>query len=257
VKSGDDLRQEQLAVQLISTFELIFKQSQIPLWVYSYSVLAVSSEAGLIEPIPDAISLDTLKKRIPNDTSLLDYFKRAYGEPTSSSYQTARRNFVESLAGYSLVCYVLQIKDRHNGNILIDKEGHIIHIDYGFMLTSSPGAIGFETAPFKMTIEFLQLMGGERSNMFHYFKNLWTCGFLEIRRHYDKIRLLIEMLLPGTQLGCFFRREAVIKELEERLKLELSTRDCVAFAIDLIRQSTGNWRTEKYDSFQYYFNGIM
>lgn len=72
-------------------------------------------------------------------------------------FLTAQRNFVESLAGYSLICYLLQIKDRHNGNILIDKEGHIIHIDYGFMLTSSPGGMGFETAPFKLTDEFIKV----------------------------------------------------------------------------------------------------
>ena len=46
---------------------------------------------------------------------------------------------MRSLAGYSLVTYFLQVKDRHNGNILLHRDGSIIHIDFGFFLSNAPG----------------------------------------------------------------------------------------------------------------------
>jgi phosphatidylinositol kinase/protein kinase (PI-3 family) len=74
---------------------------------------------------------------------------------------------MQSLAAYSLVCYVLQIKDRHNGNILIDIEGRIIHIDFGFLLSNSPGkGFKFENAPFKFTYEMVEIIGGITSKKF-------------------------------------------------------------------------------------------
>jgi phosphatidylinositol 4-kinase len=51
---------------------------------------------------------------------LINYFTSQFGKPKSKAFKRAQKNFMKSLAGYSLVTYILQIKDRHNGNILID-----------------------------------------------------------------------------------------------------------------------------------------
>lgn len=89
--------------------------------------------------------------------------------------------------GCSLVTYLLQIKDRHNGNILLDREGHLVHIDFGFMLSNSPGNMGFEAAPFKLPLEYVEVLGGVTSEPFQEFKRLFRDGFEAARKHCDRI----------------------------------------------------------------------
>lgn len=76
--------------------------------------------------MPNATSRDEMGRAKVND--LLDFFVAKYGGQDSVALQQARLNFIQSMAAYSVACYILQIKDRHNGNIMIDGEGHIVHI---------------------------------------------------------------------------------------------------------------------------------
>jgi phosphatidylinositol 4-kinase len=199
VKANDDLRQEQLASQLIYKMASILARERCPVWLNPYQILALTDSGGAIEAIPDTISLDSLKRNDPNFTSLRNFFHVYYGEDTPA-LANAKANFVESLAGYSMVCFLLQIKDRHNGNILLDSQGHVVHIDFGFFFLSSPGKnAGFESAPFKLTREFVDVLDGPHSHLFHVFRELCVRSFLALRKHCMEIILLVEMLKTGNE----------------------------------------------------------
>ena len=166
----------------------IFEKANIPIQLRTYEIIITSRTSGLIEFIPDSISIDGLKKKTNTD---LNTFYRSF---FSLHFKQAQNNFVESLAGYSLVTYFLNLKDRHNGNIMIDMKGRIIHIDFGFILGISPGNVGFETTPFKMTKEYVNLLDGINSDVYNYFILLLTRGFLELRKNFDSFVKIIEIM---------------------------------------------------------------
>jgi len=54
--------------------------------------------------------------------------------------------------------------------------------------------MGFESAPFKFTQEYLDIMGGTESPMFEYFESLMIRGFIEVRKHMDEFINLIKIM---------------------------------------------------------------
>lgn len=251
VKGEDDLRQELLAMQFIKRVNALLTASGIHTYLRPYEIYVTADNAGLIEYIPDTQSLSAIHSQY---RSLLDYYEVTW----ACDFPEAQKNFAESLAGYSLICYLLNVKDRHNGNILVDSLGHIIHIDFGFLLTSSPGGnINFETAPFKLTREMLDLLLKGGNELFEYFKVMLLQGLLELRKHKEELLLLVHMMMSQEPLGCFVQKERVMRELDERFHLGKTEAQCMRLVGELVAEAAENWRTVKYDSFQRYSNGIL
>ncbi|KAG7208123.1 hypothetical protein KM043_009694 [Ampulex compressa] len=256
VKCGDDLRQELLASQLLSMLQKIWQDEQVPLWVRPYKILCLSNDSGLIEPILNTVSLHQVKKQC--QLTLFQYFEREFGPSTSEGFSIAQKKFIQSCAAYCLVSYLIQVKDRHNGNILLHSDGHLIHIDFGFILSTSPRNLGFETSPFKLTPEFVEVMGGSQSKMFQEFKTLILQGLIAARKHMEKIVNLVEIMLSGSQLPCFRSGgAATVQGLKNRFHLTLTEDQLRRHVEDLVEASIHSWSTKLYDRYQYFANGTL
>ena len=224
-------------------FDAIFKREGVNVWMRPYDIVATGPDTGVMEAVPDTVSLDSLKRSLPPHLPTLRAFFAAH---FASRRSAARRAFVQSLAAYSVVCYLLQVKDRHNGNILLDAEGHVVHIDFGFFLGNRPGNINFESAPFKLSADLLGVLGGPRSLTFRKFRALFIRAFMAARKvsqlglhprarvradtpraqHREKIIMLVEMMLQGNEaLPCFSDGpRPTMEALRQRFQPDLKVR---------------------------------
>ncbi|KAJ2162170.1 Phosphatidylinositol 4-kinase pik1alpha (PI4-kinase)(PtdIns-4-kinase) [Coemansia sp. RSA 552] len=265
VKEGADLRQEQLALQLIREIQRIWDHEQTGLFVQYYRIMVTGEGCGLMETIINTVSVHSIKKEFYSRNpayagppyTLYNYFVTTYGTPDMERFREAQDCFIRSLVSYSLITYILQIRDRHNGNILLDTAGHVIHIDFGFMLYNSPGSVGFEQAPFKFPMEYVDILGGRDSAKFAEFRNLLVKAFLALRKHADNICLLVEMMVHDSSLPCLGGGLATVAALRDRFHLALSEQQIEELVDSLLVSSCDNITTRMYDAFQYYSNGVL
>ncbi|KAG5517951.1 hypothetical protein PMAC_000406 [Pneumocystis sp. 'macacae'] len=262
VKTGSDLRQEAFACQLIYACEKIWNEYNVPVWVKRMRILITGNDSGLIETIVNSTSIHTIKKNLVEQSlsenskgkmlTLKDYFLKVYGDVHSPEYKAAQDCFMRSLAAYSLICYIFQLKDRHNGNILLDTEGHLIHIDFGFMFTNTPGNVGFENAPFKLTTDYVNILGDK----FNEWKDLMKQAFKALRKKTEYLVLLVRVMQNESKLPCFGSGALTSMQFEQRFQLHLSEVETDEFVESLITKAHSSVWTRLYDHYQQLSQGI-
>lgn len=245
-KVGDDCRQDVLALQVIAQFKNIYMAIGLDVYLDPYRVTATAPGCGVIDVVPNATSRDEMGRQKIND--LVDFFHTRFGAEDTVSFQRARLNFIQSMAAYSVVCHILQIRDRHNGNIMIDGQGHLVHIDFGFLFDIGPGGMRFEPYSFKLSLEMVAVMGGPDSPGFRMFEQLVVKAFLACRPYADEIVATCALML-GTGLPSF-KGPATFERLRDRFKPHLSERDAAKHAMWLVKDAYGNRRAVLYDLLQ-------
>jgi len=290
IKAGEDIRREALVMQVISKlrgwFEEEIPSSQRP-YLRPYTIMCIGGDSGLLECVPDAKSVDEVKKECLGFTTLRNYFERAYGSgiqqqqqhydayslPESISrslynevsFEKAQDNFLRSLVGYSLVCYILQVKDRHNANILLDREGHLLHIDFGFVLGDTPKMgkvpIFSERAPFKLTAEFWEVIGGwniREGGLGVKFCKMLEASFACASSHSEEIASMIEAaVLNITRNSAYANRVAEGVKSRLRMRGAPDSKQQKQFIMDLVDNALTSWGTSTYDWLQKNMHGYQ
>ncbi|KAI6171511.1 Phosphatidylinositol 3-kinase catalytic subunit type 3 [Aphelenchoides bicaudatus] len=216
-KRGDDLRQDQLVLQMIRLMDNLLKDEKLDLRLTPYSVLSTSVSDGFVQYVK-ATPIADLKGGI------LEHLKM-YRPSSSGPYGIEAdviENYVRSCAGYSMICYVLGIGDRHMHNLLLCENGKMFHVDFGYILGRDPKPM---PPPMKLTTEMINGMGGQNSEHFKKFIDYCTTGFLIIRRHANLIINLFSLMLDAGIPDIAIEKDKAVQTILERFHLHLSDED--------------------------------
>ena len=212
-KIGDDMQQDQLIIQLFEVMDQIFRKASLQLYITAYKTLAFTKDFGCCQFIENSKAIRDINK---NNLHILDFLQEDNG-PLEEKIDI----FTASLAAYCVMTYVLKIGDRHDNNILVCRDGRLLHIDYGFILGDVAKPF---SPPIKISNEMIQTIGKDGLQK--------ICGwagpaFNSLRK---RARLILEMLelMFTAPLECFnqnpMRR---LQQVENSLLLNCSELEAI------------------------------
>ena len=111
-KVGDDLRQDQLAMQLIRVMDTLLKQSNLDLHLTLYRVCPTSPNAGFMEFVENSYAMSAV---LENHSHNILHFLREFNFDITAENQIAPHAmdiYLKSSAGFCVITYILGVGDR-------------------------------------------------------------------------------------------------------------------------------------------------
>ncbi|KAK0423940.1 hypothetical protein QR680_008420 [Steinernema hermaphroditum] len=216
-KRGDDLRQDQLVVQMVRLFDRIWRDNALDLKLTPYWVLATSAKEGFVQFVkgtPLRVVSSTYKGGIQE---MLRSFRPSKTGPYGIE-EDAMTNYIRSCAGYCVITYILAIGDRHMDNLLICENGKMFHIDFGFILGRDPKPM---PPPMKLNYDMINAMGGANSEHFKQFLDFCFQAFNILRQNANVILNLFSLMLDAGIPDIAEEKDKAVQKIERRLHLNV------------------------------------
>ncbi|KAI8788980.1 phosphatidylinositol 3-kinase catalytic subunit type 3 [Biomphalaria glabrata] len=230
-KYGDDLRQDQLILQMFQLMDKLLRHENLDLQMTPYKVLATSKEHGFVQFI-ESIALSELSKE-----KAIQKFLRQHNPSETGPFgivPEVMENYVKSCAGYCVVTYLLQVGDRHLDNLLLTKNGKMFHIDFGFILGRDPKIMA---PPMKLNKQMVEAMGGYDSEPFQRFKVYTYTAFLALRRSANLFLNLFSLMIDSNIPDIALEPDKTVKKVQEKFVLHLNDEQAVQHIQQLIADS--------------------
>lgn len=138
VKTGDDLRQDQLIIMMIQLMDGLLKRGALDLCLTPYSIIATSTTSGLVEFVDKSMPISQVLSKF--NGSIMQ-FLQSVASQKGAKYDIqpdVLSTYIRSCAGYCVITYLLGVGDRHLDNIMLRTTGHFFHIDFGFIFGRDP-----------------------------------------------------------------------------------------------------------------------
>ena len=233
-KTGDDLRQDQLMIQIIQLMDQLLRKENLDLKLSPYKILATGATAGAVQFVP-SMTLQSIVTKYKANT-VLGYLK--YNNPDDKAPLGVRKEaldtFVKSCAGYCVITYLLGVGDRHLDNLLVAPDGHFFHADFGYILGRDPKP--FPPA-MKLCPEMIDGMGGSNSEHYRQFKQYCYTAFTSLRKHSNLILNLFSLMVDANIQDIKAEPDRVVLKVKERFHLELTDEEAIRYFDNVIEDS--------------------
>jgi hypothetical protein len=227
-----DVRRDRMVMSLVRICDRILRSHGLHLDIVTYRVLPTGIKGGLIEIVPKAETIHNLVYLSGNN---IQNFILELSD--NEQVGVVRQRFINSLAAYSVITYLIGVGDRHLDNVMVTRSGQIFHIDFSYILGSDPKPL--PTPKIRLTTEMVDAFGGPTS--IHYQTFLTVCrNVYECLRRYEYV--FGSLLLYLTDLDSSF----TTKHLEDELRTRFLTGESLVQADVQLIKTINNSRTTSY-----------